>query len=298
MTPTGLIEVWRGGVNAWECDEYGHYNIRFYFGRATEGLAALAAALGHPRAFTAQASATLHVTGQHVRFLDEARAGAPLYMTGGLTEMGEAQATVVQVLHHAGDHRPCAAVVSKVVHATPEGRVFPWPDRSRKAAEALRVEAPDYAVARGVAADETMDPLAAWDEGLTLIGRGPVLPRECDVFGAMTAEAAIGRVSDGVGLLQAPLRQAILAQQPELRLGSAAVEARMDPIARPRTGEQVDVRSRIVMARGKQVRLEHWLCDPVERRVWARAVVLSVHFDLERRRAVAAPAQALAAQDL
>ena len=26
----GGLEVWRGGVNTWECDEMGHLNVRFY----------------------------------------------------------------------------------------------------------------------------------------------------------------------------------------------------------------------------------------------------------------------------
>ena len=32
------VEVWRGGVNTWECDEMGHLNVRFYVARAMEGL--------------------------------------------------------------------------------------------------------------------------------------------------------------------------------------------------------------------------------------------------------------------
>ena len=39
------IEVWRGCVNTWECDEMGHLNVRFYVARAMEGLVGLAAAL-------------------------------------------------------------------------------------------------------------------------------------------------------------------------------------------------------------------------------------------------------------
>jgi len=81
---TGGIEIWRGGVNTWECDEMGHMNVRFYVARAMEGLVGLAAALGLPHAFAAHAGATLLVREQHIRFLREARAGAALHMTGGV----------------------------------------------------------------------------------------------------------------------------------------------------------------------------------------------------------------------
>ncbi|MDP1964510.1 MAG: thioesterase family protein, partial [Reyranella sp.] len=70
------IEIWRGGVNTWECDEMGHMNVRFYVTRAMEGLVGLAAALGLPHAFTQEAGSTLIVGEQHIRFLREAHAGA------------------------------------------------------------------------------------------------------------------------------------------------------------------------------------------------------------------------------
>ena len=49
------MEVWRGGVNTWECDEMGHMNVRFYVANAMEGLVGLAAALGMPEAFKTNA---------------------------------------------------------------------------------------------------------------------------------------------------------------------------------------------------------------------------------------------------
>ena len=33
MNSTG-VEVWRGGVNLWECDQMGHLNVRFYAAHA------------------------------------------------------------------------------------------------------------------------------------------------------------------------------------------------------------------------------------------------------------------------
>ena len=97
------VEIWRGGLNTWECDEMGHMNVRFYVTRAMEGLAGLAAQLGLPHAFAPGAGATLLVRDQHIRFLRECRPGAALHMTGGVIEMGEEEARLLQLLN--GNHQ-------------------------------------------------------------------------------------------------------------------------------------------------------------------------------------------------
>ena len=125
------VEIWRGGVNTWECDEMGHMNVRFYVTKAVEGLVGLAAALGLPHAFTAHAGSTLMVREQHIRFLREAQAGAALHMTGGVLEMGEAEARLLMLLWHSDSGALAASFQTVVAHVTPaEGRPFPWPRRT------------------------------------------------------------------------------------------------------------------------------------------------------------------------
>jgi acyl-CoA thioester hydrolase len=290
MDRSAALEVWRGCVNAWECDELGHMNVRFYLAHAFDGLARLAAALGQPHAFAAEANATLRVVRQHVRFLQEARAGAPLYMTGGLVEMHEDGAVALEVLHHV-DGGPCAAVLSHLRHATPHGRAFPWPARAHEAVEELTVEVPDFAKPRNFTTQEPIDPQAAWNEALTSIALAPITKNDCDVFGYMTPDTVLARVSDGMNYLTAPIYAAISEREPERRLNTAAVEYRIDHLERPRTGDLVEVRSRVVGLAEKVVQVEHWLCDPIGRRAWARAVGVHANFDLDSRRAVAFPAE-------
>ncbi|HYD73663.1 MAG TPA: thioesterase, partial [Candidatus Binatia bacterium] len=66
--------LYQGSVNSWECDDGGHLNVRFHFERAMIGLAHFARALEMPRA---AAGATLAPLEAHIRFLKEARPGAP-----------------------------------------------------------------------------------------------------------------------------------------------------------------------------------------------------------------------------
>ncbi len=290
MDQDGALEVWRGCVNTWECDELGHMNVRFYLARAFDGLARLAAALGQPRAFAAEATATLKVARQHVRFLAEAHAGAPLHMTAGLVELHEDGALTLQVLRH-NDGRPCATVLSQLQHATPHGRAFPWPARTHGAVEALAVAVPDFAAPRNFTGQEPIDPTEAWGEGLKTICLAPVASRDCDVFGYMTPDTALALISDGMNYLTQPVYAALAEVEPGLRLSTAALEYRIDHLERPRAGDLVEVRSRLTGVADKVVGVEHWLCDPVGHRVWARARGVHANFDLDARRARSFPAE-------
>ena len=55
LAPEPRLEVWRGAVNAWTCDEMGHMNVRFYLAHALEGLAGVALALGLDDAYSPKA---------------------------------------------------------------------------------------------------------------------------------------------------------------------------------------------------------------------------------------------------
>lgn len=283
-------EIWRGGVNTWECDEMGHMNVRFYVVRAQEGLAGLARLLGMPRAF-APGCPTLIVREHHVRFLREARPGTALHMTGGVVEIGESDALVLQELTHSRTGEPCATFLTRVAHASADGRVFAWPARARDAAESLRVEVPAHAAPRGIdpASPSPKATLARADAlGLTCIGRGALSNAECDVFGRMRAEQFIGRVSDGVPSLLAGVREAVAASAPEQprRVGGAVLEYRLVYLDLPKAGDHLEIRSGLVGFDDKTQRLAHWLLDPVSGAAWGVSEAVAVNFDLDARKAI------------
>ena len=295
---TGPIEVWRGGVSAWECDEMGHMNVRFYVARAMEGLAAVAAALGMTDAFAAHATATLIVREHHLRFLREAQAGAPLHMTAGVVEMGEDDALLVQVLTHSLTGQTCAGFATRVAHASArEGRVFPWPRRARALAEGLRAAIPAEAAPRGLAGGPLAPQasLARADAlGLPAVGRGAVAPADCDVFGRMLPEAAMTRFSHGIPHVIDPLRAASEAAAPQVRVGGAALEYRIAYFGLPRAGDPCEVRSGFAEIQPKHARLAHWLLDPRSGAPYAAAEQIAGNFDLDARRLMALDAAPLA----
>lgn len=286
------IEIWRGGVNTWECDEMGHMNVRFYVTKAVEGLVGLAAALGLPHAFALHAGATLLVREQHIRFLREARAGAALHMTGGVVEMGEDDARFLLLLWHSESGALAASFQTVVTHVTSaEGRAFPWPERTREQAAALTLPVPDQAAARSVslAPAASLAGQARADElGLIRIAQGAVSPADCDVFGRMRPEQFIGRVSDGIPRLIRSFRETVVRGSDEqpTRVGGAVLEYRLVHLDWPRAGDRLEIRSGLKDADTRTKRMVHWMIDPETGKAWGTSEAVAITFDLDTRKIV------------
>lgn len=290
--PLPGVEIWRGGVNTWDCDEMGHMNVRHYVVRAQEGLVGMAAELGLPHAFSPHANATLLVKEHHIRFLREAHAGAPLYMLGGVIEMGESEAKILQLLIHPASGELAATFQTTVVHTTPrEGQPFPWPQVARDRAEALKVEIPEKARARSIDLSPftpTAGLARATELNLTRIGLGGLLPSDCDVYGRMRAEQFIGRVSDGIGAFIHPFRDVVVehADQKPTRFGGAVLEYRIAYLAWPRAGDRVDIRSGLIGTDARTMRMAHWMLDPATGQAWGTSEAVAITFDLDARKVV------------
>ncbi len=294
MTAQSLpgVEIWRGGVNTWDCDEMGHMNVRHYVVRAQEGLIGMAAELGLPHAFSPHANATLLVKEQHIRFLREAHAGAPLYMLGGVIEMSACEARILQLLIHPASGELAATFQTTVVHATPrDGQPFPWPKVARERAEALKVAVPERAQARSIDLSPftpTANLARADALGLSRIGLGGLLPSDCDVFGRMRTEQFIGRVSDGIGTFIHPFRDLVVehAEHKPQRMGGAVLEYRIVHLAWPRAGDRIEIRSGLLGTDARTMRVVHWMLDPATGEPWGTSEAVAITFDLDARKVV------------
>ena len=285
-------EIWRGGVNTWDCDEMGHMNVRFYVTRSVEGMAGLAAEMGMPFAYAPYANSTLLIREQHIRFLREAHAGAALHMTGGIVSLGETEAWVLQILYHSDTGQPAATIQSRIGHVTArDGTAFGWSAIVRERAKALMVEVPSFAAARSVALDPVTSQASlerANSLGLIQIGLGALLPQDCDVFGRMRSEQFIGRVSDGIGRLIMPLRDQVasLAENPHGKIGGAVLEYRLVQFDWPRAGERIALRSGLKGVDDRTMRVVHWMIDPDTGKAWGSSEAIAITFDLDARKIV------------
>jgi acyl-CoA thioester hydrolase len=304
------VEVWRGGVNPWECDAMGHLNVRFYMTRMTEAMVGAAAALGMPHAYAPGASATLMIREQHIRFLREARPGARLHMRAGVLGIEETEALLLLALYHTQTGEPSATWTTRVSHITAgEARPFPWTRQTLERVGALMVEAPAYAAPRSLSAGPIYGEASlerAKALGLTQISLGALRPQDCDPFGRMGAEQFVARVSDGVSQIATDVR-AIIAEQtggPPERVGGAVLEYRLAYLDWPRAGDRVAIWSGLARSERNVHHYAHWMLDPETGKPWGVAASVAASFDLDTRRIIpVAPAahdrlQAIAIRDL
>ena len=287
-----MSEVWSGGVNTWECDEMGHLNVRFWGAKGLEALAGLVRLMGMPDAFQDRSGSTVLIQEQHIRFLREARAGTWLFATGGVIEMGDSDARLMIVLHHAnGD--PAVTFQLRVSHVTAADlRPFPWSSRVRETCAPLMMQVPGFAAPRGV----TLDPIAqtsasleqAQAYGLMRIGMGTIQSHELDGFGRMRAEMFLGRVSDGIARLFGEDRAGpdLAPGEAAKRIGGAVLEYRILHHDWPRAGQHVEIRSGLAESSPRIRRGVHWMLDPVSDKPWVTAEAVAVNFDLDARKVV------------
>jgi len=260
--------LWRGNANAWECDELGHLNVRFYLAKAAEAAGALAQKIAMPDAFAARAPATLAARSMTVRFLTEVLPGAPLAIRGGVLDHDATGLTAVMILDHCALERPAAAFTVRLDHYSPHcARVFPWSQRTRVALQDLRVSAPAEMAVRSLRdgpgeCDVSLQRADAL--GLQSVGRGMINPEETDAFGRMRVEFAFGKISSSVVHLETgfPEQWAAFRENRAPDAASAVLEARLNFHRFPRAGTGYVVRSGLASVTEKVRTLVHWVCDP------------------------------------
>jgi acyl-CoA thioester hydrolase len=272
----------------------GHLNVGFYVAKSMEGLIGLAAELGMPDAFAPDALSTLMVREQHIRFIKEARPGAPLHMIGGVVEWGEADARLLFLLRHR-DGETAAAFQTLVSHVTTqEVRAFPWPERLRERAQALTMDVPVDARPRSIGLEpvESQASLTRAQElGLKRTALGAVRPADCDAFGRMRTELMMARISDGIPHIFDGTRPG--AKENGARAGGAALEYRLIHLAWPQAGDRVELRSGPAGGDARFRKWIHWLLDPATGRPWGVAEAIAVSFDLETRKLITLTDEAL-----
>lgn len=295
-----MIPLWRGIPNTWDCDEMGHMNVRVYVEKAMEGLGTLAGALHMPHAFHANALSTLIPSEHHIRYIREAHPGQPLTMTGCVLEWDETSALIYQDMRHS-DGRPAAAFRTRVQHvATSTGKPFPWSTQSRVQLEALTDNAPDDTRPRGLDPDKAPISSSAATlahvakTGAPEIGRGLVLPKECDIFGRFWAPWFMGRISDSVPTLLTDWRAKVAASQTGAKMGGAVLEYRLIYRKWPRAGDRFVIHTSLADVAEKTHTLSHWVMNPDTGDAYITSEAVAVTFDLETRKVIPTPPEQIA----
>ncbi len=282
-----LIETWRGEALAWEADELGHMNMRFYFDRAHEARAALAHKLGMPAVYKANALSTLAPTTQHIKYIKEVRPGHGMFVRSGVVELGAMDITLIHMIYgHEGILS--ATILETLSHIAVRSHVqFGWSSRTQILAQNYLVNIPDAAIPRNTDPKETpgtttMDAADILD--LQTIGRGTFKPSECDVFGYVLPTAIIGRVSNSAQHLKTGWPDLDFASDDGM--SGALLEACARHKNRPKAGDLYEMRSGLRSASHHVRELCHWILDPVSGKCWTSFVGVGCRFNLNTRRLV------------
>ena len=296
-----MRDYWRGSVEAWECDEMGHMNVRFWVRRALDGMMLMATELGCERAFAPEATATLLPVRQHIRFLKEAREGAPLFFRGGVISLSETEITFYGEIVHTLDGAIGATFLTTMAHVEAKtGRTYPWPERTRALAAAILVEVPKHGSPRSIAFDGPTDLFEAETllaRGFQQVGLSAVRIEDVDVFNRLYPEGMIGRVSTAVPNLMTAWRDETTAELSALdgqprKAGAAVLEYRLDYLSWPGVGDFTAVYSGVADVSEKTNTLKHILTHPVTGQVFCVCEAVAVTFDLVARKVIAIPPQA------
>jgi len=288
-----MIEVWRGNANAWECDELGHMNVKFYLAKAMQGLANLAEQAGLGCIHRKDAIATLIPQTLHIKFLAESRPGAPLSIEGGISDIKEMSADIVLIMKHAGSDKIAASFRINLAHFAPNGiNAHPWPQRFLDSVDTFRIQTPTTALPRGIIAN-TPNGDASLDQadhlGLETIGMGRFVPDDMDIFGRLSAENLLGRVSDSVVNFIGAFPEEWAFHKGEVtagNVGSALLETRIMPRRWPQAGDGYVIRSGVKSFGPKVRNIVHWVLDPTTGKPWWTMEGVAAPMDLDARKLV------------
>jgi len=267
-----------GSVNAWECDENDHMNVRFFAHKMNQALQLYLLELGVLA--DARPEAVLQrLRAQHIRFLREARIATPLSIECAVCGERPGELDVLNRMLDYATGESLATFRSTLDAGD-------WSDARQRS-----VPIPDEAAPRGLDPN-ALYPCPATEEdaqalGFVPVGHGVIGAEECDASGQLLPHVYIGRISDDV-----PNLGVALSDPEELRqlrcgeTGSVAIEYSLRIHAPLRAGDTFAHMGGLRALGGKTRHIVHALINPRSGRLAASAEVIGVHMDLSTRRAV------------
>ncbi|PHR60102.1 MAG: hypothetical protein COA43_07320 [Robiginitomaculum sp.] len=309
---TGFVETYRGEALAWETDELGHMNMRYYFARAAEARALFFTKLQLGRVYKHEAFSTLVIARQHVKYHKEVRPGQGIVVHTGVVSVENDSMVLVHVITNpaakrgeiwqAGDYLGglSATIVETVKHvARRTNESFAWPSRALALTGDYMVEMPKIAQARNIdfeaiLADPNDEPSVAKADALDLpcIGQGMFQMDECDVFGHVLTHNMVGRISNSV--------QHLIQAWPDIDFASesditgALLEACAQYCRWPKAGDCFVIRSGLRSVNSHTSELCHWILDPVTGKCWGSFLGVACRFNMKTRKLVKLDEETLA----
>lgn len=286
----GFVRTWSGMTNQWECDELGHLNMRYYLIKASEARQMFMMGLGLKHAFKVGAPSTVRLKDVHIKYLREARPGAPLYIETGLVALDDHELTLLHIMYHANGE-VAATLTERLVHIyRRSGNAFNWPSRLRDKASGNLVKAPDFSKPKGMDANAQMtgpdlEQLKRW--GCTEVGRGVFLQNETNTFGNIAATTYLGRLSDTIAHFTAAWPEFGPNDWSESDIMGVLLEIRLHVHTTAEAGDPFVFYSGVSKVNGKIRQLIHNFVNPFTGKAYASIIAGNALMHLTERRLVA-----------
>jgi len=285
------IEVHRGSVQTWECDQMGHMNVQFYVQKAEEAQDALALALGLGPSERRLHGHGLVTVEHHIRYHRELRAGAPFALTARVIEVREHSLRACDEMTNIASGEIAATIVADGAFmdlATRKHRALPL--AVREAALSMKADLPEAARPRGLtlaAPRSEAHRSHAEDMGMIRTYTGSVAARECDAYGYLEARGYLGRISDALPTLLAAT--AGHDRSSGSRIGGAALEYRLVYRKAVQAGDVLGIWSGLKSIGAKAYVWGHWIVDLETGDAVVTSEAVAIALDLVERRAVPLP---------
>ena len=266
-----LIETYRGDVEAWECDVFGHMNIAFYGERFGDASASLLHRVAPGRAWRTVSLFT--------RYLKELRAGESISIRSAVigTSLGAKKEKIVRLGHELLTSD--GTVTTQAEHAlTPRDFTMRGGLKTKLEAAATPWQAEGFAALN-----------LPKEHGATPTMRDRVKSWELDEHGQLSLFGHVRRCSTSSAHLLMALGMTADYIHQEKR-GFATFETRLALSAwQPGAGLEVAAGSGLLELGRSSVKMVHDLIAVKDGERVARCYQAGVHFDLEKRRSTPIP---------
>jgi len=286
-----VLVTYYGEAVQWECDELGHLNMRHYMTKVHQARQFFFIHLGLVEAFHMGSPSTVRTTKFMVRYLKESRPGDRLKIETGLLALHDSSAELVHIMSHF-DGTPAAVIVETVEHIyLPTQKGFSWPKRVQDKVADFLTQTPAIAMPRGLPNDEPIAPsLGTLKDGAALqIGAGVFQPSEIDVFGAVTPQSLLGRVTESVGNFKDLWPEVHEARANNTTMSAALLEIQCHCHRTPESGSAFVLYSAALSANAYTRLAAHHIVDPVSGDSFASMLASGCLFDLATRKLVKTP---------
>jgi acyl-CoA thioester hydrolase len=293
-----MIELWRGCANAWECDELGHLNVRFYLAKAWEAVGDLSERISMSGAFGPGSVATLLPRDISIRYLGEVHPGTPLVIEGAIVHVKAKSAGIYLIVRNAASNSVSAIFTMRLDHCVAGSRKrFAWPNRIRSELDARLSEIPEAATPRSLYTGPRKKRICLSDADalkLAEIGRGRINPEDCGPFRQMMPEHLQGKISNSVAnFSEAFPEQTAAHASGSVKIGGALLEGRICVRRWPKIGDGYVIRSGVQYADRNIRSIIHWVFDKQGRLLWSMQGIAGI-LDLSARKLVKADDTTLA----